>query len=816
MKLSINWCRDFVGIDGAEDIDIKKFCDMMTDSGSKVETYDVLGEDIKNVKVARIVKITPHPDSDHLLICQMDCGEGELHQIVTGAQNVFEGAIVPAAIPPATLPGGVKIKPGKLRGVQSDGMLCSIGELNLTSHDMPGNDNSGICILGEEFADKIGEDICRVLMLSDIVVDYEITPNRPDCLSVIGLAREAAATFDLPCHVPAPAVKPLGDGDDVSNYVKVDIEAPDLCSRYAAKVVKNVKIAPSPLWLRMRLRAMGVRPINNIVDITNYVMLEYGQPMHAFDYKCLDGAHIHVRRAGDGEIYKSLDINAEDTPLTSSMLVIADDNKPVALAGVMGGANSEITDETSLVVFESANFEGVSVRRTAKAMGIRTESSARFEKGMDPETCMPALLRACELVQMLGAGEVVDGVVDIYPGRAEPTVLPLQPDKINAFLGTDISEEYMVSALRKLSFEVDTDKSPAMVHVPTWRADVKCMSDLSEEVIRMYGYNEIETTLPFIRMSEGGRTERQMFEEDLKSLLCGMGLWESVTFSFIGPRSYDMIKLPADSPLRKSVVISNPLGEDTSVMRTTGIPTMLEVLLHNQNHKNPSAMMYEAATVYIPNGEDELPTEKKSLCIGMYGAGDFYSLKGICERVLGFAGIRSYTTVSNRKGGTYHPGRCGELVGVNAIGDENGIHYGTLGQIHPDVAKAYGLSGEIYAAELDLEAIYENRSMKHEFVHLPKYPSTSRDFSFVCDEELEAGRIESVCVRVGGKLLVDAYVFDVYRGEGLGEGKKSVSVRIVLRAPDRTLTDEEADKTAAKILSAMEKELGVTLRGVQK
>ncbi|MCD7943801.1 MAG: phenylalanine--tRNA ligase subunit beta [Clostridia bacterium] len=814
MKLSINWCRDFTKIDSADKIDIKKFCDRMTDTGSKVETYEVLGGDIKNVKVAKIVKITPHPDSDHLLVCEMDCGEGTPRQIVTGAQNVFEGAIVPAAIPPATLPGGVKIKSGKLRGVPSDGMLCSIGELGLTSHDMPGNDNNGICILGEEFADKIGEDILSALMLSDIVVDYEITPNRPDCLSVIGLAREASASFDIPCEVPAPAVEPMGDGDDVSNYVKVDIEAPDLCPRYCAKVVKNVKIAPSPLWMRMRLRAMGIRPINNIVDITNYVMLEYGQPMHAFDYKCLDGAHIHVRRAHDGEIYKSLDINAEDTPLISSMLVIADDNKPVALAGVMGGANSEITDETSLVVFESANFEGVSVRRTAKAMNIRTESSGRFEKGMDPETCMPALLRACELVNMLGAGDVVDGTVDIYPGKAERTVLSLEPEKINAFLGTDISADYMVSALRKLSFEVDTESEPAKIYVPTWRADVKCMSDIAEEVIRMYGYNEIETTLPVIRMAEGGRTERQSFDEDLKSLLCGMGLWEAYTFSFIGPKSYDMINLPKDSPVRNSVVISNPLGEDTSVMRTTAAPSMLEVLAHNQNHKNASAMMYEYATVYIPNGKDELPTEKKSLAIGMYGSGDFYRLKGICERVLGFAGVRDYSAFSVDGGGEFHPGRCAELRGVNMIGDETGVIYGTLGQIHPDVAKNYGLSGEIYLAELDVEAIYENRRMTHEFIHLPKYPSTSRDFSFICDEKLEAGKIEALSRRVGGKLVEQAYVFDVYRGEGIGKDKKSVSVRVVMRAPDRTLTDEEADKTAEKILSAMKNELGITIRGV--
>ncbi len=798
MKLSYNWCGDFTKV---SDIPIKEFADRMTDTGSKVECWEELGLDIENVVVAKIVSMERHPDSDHLWICQMDCGEENLRQIVTGAQNIFEGAIVPAAKSPANLPGGVKIKSGKLRGVMSDGMLCSIGELNLTSHDMPGNDNSGICILGEEFAEMVGRDIRDALMLRDTVVDYEITPNRPDCLSVIGLAKEAAVTFGREYDIPTPEVKPLGDGDDVTNYIKVDIEAPDLCPRYTAKAVKNVKIAPSPLWLRMRLRAQGVRPINNIVDITNYVMLEYGQPMHAFDYKCLDGAHIHVRRAYDGELYKSLDINDEDRPLKSSMLVIADDNKPVALAGVMGGANSEITDDTVTVIFESANFEGVSVRRAAKAMNIRTESSARFEKGMDPENTMPALLRACELVQLLGAGDVVDGVIDEYPGKKELRTVPFDYDRINKFLGTDLTREYMVDILEKLSFKVVGDA----VVVPSWRADVECMNDLAEEVIRMYGYNEIETTLPIIRMTEGGRTERQQFEENLHGLLCGMGLWESTTFSFIGPKMYDMIRLPENSDKRSCVVISNPLGEDTSVMRTTALPSILEVLSHNQNHKNESAAMYELATVYIPTSPETLPNEKKTLVIGSYNKGDFYVLKGECESVLGLAGIENYKIVTERENPTFHPGRC-----ANITLDGNVI--GTLGQIHPEAASAFGLSGEIYAAELDMEAIYENRHLYHEFRHLPKYPATSRDFSFVCDEELEAGKIEEICTKAGGKLTESVTVFDVYRGAQVGEGKKSVSIRVTLRAADRTLTDQDAEKATEKMLKALSAELGIALR----
>ncbi len=798
MKLSYRWCEDFTKV---TDIDPKLFADRMTDTGSKVECFERLAEDIENVVVAKILKIEPHPDSDHLLICQMDCGEGAPRQIITGAQNVFEGAIVPAAKAPASLPGGVKIKAGKLRGLPSDGMLCSIGELGLTSHDMPGNDNSGICILGEEFADKIGVDIREALLLSDVVFDYEITPNRPDCLSVIGLAKEAAVTFDRPYTIPEPKDETVGDGDDVTNYIKVSVEAPDLCPRYCAKAVKNVKIAPSPLWMRMRLRALGVRPINNIVDITNYVMLEYGQPMHAFDYKCLDGAHIHVRRAHDGELYRSLDINAEDTPLTSSMLVIADDNKPVALAGVMGGANSEITDETATVIFESANFEGVSVRRTAKAMNIRTESSGRFEKGMDPENAMPALLRACELVRLLGAGDVVDGVIDEYPGRRPVRTVKFEPERINAFLGVHLTREYMEETLRKLSFGVEGDT----VTVPSWRGDVECMNDLAEEIIRMYGYNEVETTLPTIQMAEGGRTPRQDFDEKLHSLLCGMGLWEAATFSFIGPRSYDAIRLPADSPKRNSVVISNPLGEDTSIMRTTALPSILEVLQHNRNHKNESAAMYEIATVYIPTSPDTLPNEKRALFIASYNSGDFYTMKGIAERVLMFAGIKGYKTKTVTDDPSYHPGRCAALT----LGDET---LAVLGELHPDVSAAYGLSGTVLAAEIDIDRIFELRDTHHEFRHLPKYPSTYRDFSFVCSEELEAGRVEDICLEAGGKLIESAVVFDVYRGIQIGVGKKSVSIRVTLRAEDRTLTDEEADKTTDKILRALADKLGIALR----
>ncbi|NLM56917.1 MAG: phenylalanine--tRNA ligase subunit beta [Clostridiales bacterium] len=803
MKLPLQWCSDFTNI---KDIDIKTFCDRMTDTGSKVEGWEENARDIENVVVGRVVKMERHPDSDHLWICEVDVGEASHRQIVTGAQNVFEGAIVPVAKAPAKLPGGVEIKSGKLRGVVSDGMLCSIDELGLTSHDMPGNDSSGICILGDEFADKIGADIRDALLLRGVTVDFEITPNRPDCLSVIGLAREAAVTFNRDFSVPAPSVKVSGDGDDVSNYIRVDIEAPDLCPRYCAKVVKNVKIEPSPLWMRMRLRAAGVRPINNIVDITNYVMLEYGQPMHAFDYSCLDGAHIIVRRARDGELFRSLAENDTDRPLSSSMLVIADEKKPVALAGVIGGANSEIKPTTTTVVFESANFNGVSVRLSAKAMNIRTESSARFEKGMDPENAMPALLRACELVTMLGAGEVVDGIIDVYPGKKEKRTVKFEPDRINAFLGTDIPRSKMEEILSSLGFGIEAGGD--FVTVPSWRGDVSCMNDLAEEIIRIYGYNEVTTTLPLVRIKQGGRTQRQQFELSLHELMCGMGLWETETFSFIGPRYLDMIHVPEEDIRRNCVVISNPLGKDTSIMRTTALPSMLDVLSHNQNYKNASAAMYELATIYIPTGVDTLPEEKKVLVVGMYGGGvDFYHLKGICERIILSAGISGYKTVAIRDNPSYHPGRCGEIRLTD------GTVLCVLGQVHPEVAEEFELSGEIYAAEIDVEAIFERRAGVREFRPLPKYPAVWRDFSFVCDEEIEAGSVVDVCCEAGGELVESAYIVDVYRGEQVGEGKKSVSVRVHLRASDRTLTDAEADAIAAKMLDEIGRRLGASLRG---
>ena len=794
MDLSRKWLTDFVDV---TDIPDKEFCDRMTDTGSKVEGYTVLGADIENVVVGRILSVKKHENSDHLQICSVDVGEDEPVQIVTGAQNIFEGAVIPVAKADSTLPGGVHIKPGKLRGVDSFGMLCSIGELGLTTHDMPGTVEDGICILGESFADKIGTDIREALLLSDTVVEFEITPNRPDCLSVIGLAREAAATFARPAKIPTPVVRE--SGDDVNQYIKVKIDAPDLCPRYTARVVKNVKIEPSPLWLRMRLRAAGVRPINNIVDITNYVMLEYGQPMHAFDYACLDGSAITVRRARANEDFKSLD--DKDHTLDDKMLVISDDKKAVALAGVMGGANSEITDATKVVVFESACFDGPSVRITSRKLGMRTEASGRFEKGLDRENTYGALERACELINLLGAGEVVTGVVDVYPGKKEQTVVRLEPERINRFLGIDVSADYMRGVLESLCFKVEGDK----IYVPSFREDVLCMNDIAEEVVRIYGYNKIESTGISGNMTQGQRSPSQSFEAGLHRLLCGLGLDEINTFSFISPKYYDKIGLPKDSAKRKSVTIRNPLGEDTSVMRTTALPSILEVLARNANFSNEKVGLYELATTYTPTGEDTLPEERKVLTIGFFGRGDFFTLKSICETVARYARIRT-DYVRQSENPSYHPGRCAELY------THEGVRLGILGQIHPVVAANYNMTQPVYVAEIDVPALFANRGAEPQYRPLPKFPATTRDFSFVCAEGLEVGAIEKVMYRSGVKLLEDVKLLDIYRGAQVGEGKKSVTFRIVLRSADHTLTVDEADKAAKKILAAMERELGITIR----
>lgn len=800
MNLSRKWLTDYVDV---TEVNNKDYCDRMTDTGSKVEGFEVLADDIDNVVVGKITKITKHENSDHLQICMLDVGEENEIQIVTGAQNVFEGAVVPVAKAPAKLPGDIVIKAGKLRGVESNGMLCSIAELGLTTHDMPTAIENGIFILNdldEAVNFTLGMDIKEALMLSDDVVEFEITPNRPDCLSVIGLARESAASFDKELNIPTPKVNGIADGDKIENYIKVDIES-SLCKRYSARVVKNIKIEPSPLWLRMRLRASGVRPINNIVDITNYVMLEYGQPMHAFDYKCLDGSHIIVREAGEGECFKSLD--DIDHTLKAGMLVISDEKKAVALAGVMGGANSEITDETKTVVFESANFDGPSVRVTSRALGMRTESSARFEKGIDEEATIPAIERACELVELLGAGDVVDGIIDVYPNKKAVREIKLDSDRINSFLGTNISKEEMIRILTSLTFKVENDT----VYVPSYRDDVEGMQDVAEEIARIYGYNEIETTNVVASLTQGERTPHQAYDVKVKDTLCAMGLYEINTFSFISPKYYDKICMPKDDKRRYSVVISNPLGEDTSVMRTTSMPSMLEVLSKNHNLKNEEAMLYEVATIYLPNEDKtKLPEEPKEIAIGMYGSVDFYDLKGVIEGLLDNCGIKGYYVRAEENDPSFHPGRCAKIYA------NNDTCLGIFGEIHPLVSANYSFTKRVYVGVLDFEAMFDNHIAESKYTPLPKFPALTRDFSFVCDESLEVGTIEGVMKKAGVKLLESVKLFDIYRGAQVGENKKSVSFSVSLRASDRTLNDEEADGAVKKILKALEKELGITLR----
>ncbi len=810
MVLSRKWLSDFVD---CNDTPIKAYCDRMTDTGSKVEGFELLGSEIQNVRVGLIKEVKQHPDAERLVVCQVDCGEKTI-QIVTAAKNVFEGAYVPVCYCPAdekrvtVLASGDQIKCGKLRGIVSEGMFCSIEELGLTLHDMPNAPTDGILILNayEELTYKPGDDIVDVLQMRDEAVEFEITPNRPDCLSVIGLARESAASFEKKVTIPTPVVKE--SGDDVNNYLDIAIKDTAKCFRYSARVVKNVKIEPSPLWLRMRLRASGVRPINNIVDITNYVMLEYGQPMHAFDYKCLDGKHIEVRTAGDKEKFMTLD--DQERFLEPDMLVIADGAKPVAIAGVMGGANSEIKDDTTTVVFESAMFLGSSVRVTAKKLGMRTDSSSRFEKGLDAENTIPALERACELVGLLGAGEVVSGIIDVYPIKKEIATVKLEPERINKFLGINVSAERMVEILESLDFKVDGD----IITVPSYRDDVRCMNDIAEEVVRIYGYNEIESSDIVSAMTQGGLTDKQKLREAVHAELCGFGVDEIYTYSFMSAKLYDKIGLAADDIRRKSVEIMNPFGEDSKTMRTTMIPTMMETLELNWNNGTQEASLYEIAKVYVPRKnvvtnihglEGTLPDERQKIMIGFYGNGDFYRMKGMCDEIFALAGIKAaYTPCADDS--VFHPGRCAKVTA------EDGTELGILGELHPVNAQHYTIGAKVYLAELDFENIFACANMKKSFKALPKYPASTRDFSFLCDEDMTVGAIEFAMRRSGVSIIENVKLFDVYRGKQLGEGKKSVSFSVTLRSADHTLTVEEADKAAAKILRGVERQLGITIR----
>ena len=895
MILSRKWLNEFVDV---SDISDREFDEAMTLSGSKVETVTALDESLKNVVVGKILSMEKHPDSDHMWICQIDVGQAEPTQIVTGAWNIHVGDLVPVAQHKSLLPNGTKIEKGKLRGVVSNGMLCSLKELNLTAeHDYPyavitpaallndykpldpekpsipadikagdkvfgpvvcgkvleceaqsygqyhttldiggataspdtacSNLHAGdlvayntktdsICTLEDLHAEqkefphciadgifvlnedvKPGDDMAVVIGADDHVVEFEITPNRPDCLSVIGLAREASATFGRPLKLHTPEVK--GCGGSIAELVDIDIEDGDLCPRYTARMVKNVKIQPSPAWMRERLRNSGVRPINNIVDITNYVMLEYGQPMHAFDFSCVEGGHIIVRTAREGETIQTLDGNQRK--LTTSMLCICDENKPVCVAGVMGGANSEIVGDTAMVLFESANFNGTSVHRTAAALNMRTDASSRYEKGLDPMNTLKAVERACELVELLGAGEVVEGVMDVIAKDSNPVTVKLEPEKVNGLLGTDVSREEMVRILEALDFKVEGDT----IHVPSWRSDVEHYSDIAEEVARFYGYNNIPDTLSNGLTARRGLTDIQQTENLLGSVCRAAGYDEIITYSFISPTYYDKIDLPKDSPLRDSLKILNPLGEDTSIMRTTTLPSMLEILTRNYNFRNKSAKLYELGRVYFKRA-DGLADEPKVLTLGAYGGGmDFFALKGAVEAVLKQLRIETVRFLADTENPSYHPGRCAKVY----CGDRL---LGTLGQIHPHVAGNYGVDAELYAAELRFDALYESKGSQPLYQPLPKFPAVTRDIAVVCDASVTVGELEDA-IRKGAKgLLKDVALFDIYTGVGIAPGKKSVAFNLTLRSDDRSLTAEEADADVKSILTALEQECGAVLR----
>ena len=795
MKLNREWINsEFVDLSHISD---KEYVDTLTVFGQKVETWERMDADIKNVIVGQVTEIVRHENSDHMWVCQINVGKDEPVQIVTGAQNVKQGDMVPVAMHNSWLPGGVHITKGKLRGVKSNGMLCGLEELGLTLGDFPNAILDGIWILNDEDC-TIGQDINEVIGNDDTIVDFEITNNRPDCYSIIGLARESAAAFGKTMNHHEPVVK----GSDAGCiFEKLDVEVPaeELCNRYTARMVANVKIGPSPKWLRRRLRANGVRPINNIVDITNYVMLEYGQPMHAFDYRYITSGKIVVREAVEGETLTTLD--GVVRPLKPGMLVIADDTRAIGLAGVMGGENSEIMDDTTTVVFESANFNGTSIRQTALALGMRTEASGKFEKNLDPMMTVPAVQRACELVEMLGAGEILDGTIDIINYVPQPKTLTLEPERINHLLGTEIPREDMVKYLELLEIGVEGDT----LHIPSFRPDLNLMADIAEEVGRSYGYNEIPTT-PFKTSTQGGYSEFMILENKAGQLCRSLGYSEIITYSFVSPAIFDQIRLPADSCLRNAMRIQNPLGEDTSIMRTIALPSMLEILSRNANYHNKAAKLYEMAKIYLPTEGQDLPAEPKMLLLGAYGEGTtFFSMKGELEAIL--KGLRmpkaSYTAVKDNP--SFHPGRCAKVT----IG---GVDVGYMGQVHPLVCKNFDMDMEVYCAEIDFSKMSELVLPEPTYVPLPKYPTVTRDLSVMCDEALTVAEVEAVMTAAAGKLLRGIKLFDIYRGKGVAEGKKSLAFSLELRADDRTLTDADSEGVVTKVLEALSEKLGVSLR----
>ena len=793
MNLPMSWLNDYMDID----VTPKEYSDRLTMTGSKVEGWENMGESVQNVVAGKVLTCEDHPDSDHLHVCTVDAGTGEILQIVCGAPNVKAGIIVPVALVGAVLPDG-KIKKGKLRGVESYGMLCSHDELGITEDMLGYEPEYGILILPDDT--KIGTDIKDIFGMNETVVEFEITSNRPDCFSIIGLARETAASFNKKFTIPE--VKFNENSENIADTISVDVQDKDKCKRYCARMVKNVKIGPSPSWMQERLRACGVRPINNIVDITNYVLLEYGQPMHAFDLRDLQDNKIIVRRANDGEVIKTLD--EQDRTLTSNDLVIADGGRAVAIAGVMGGFNSEVKDDTTTVIFESATFDGASVRLTAQRVGLRTESSSRSGKGLDYNNTVPAVERACQLVEELGCGENVGGMIDVMGNVTDMQPLAFRPDKINAFLGTEIPTEDMVKYFDALEIKVDLDKMT--VTPPSFRPDLEGEADIAEEVARFYGYDKIPVTLLSGEATCGMKTERQQVQDRVNELLTAQGMYEIYTYTFTSPSIFDKLNIPKDSEMRNVVKITNPLGEDTSVMRTTTIASMMDILSRNYNYRNPSAKLFEIGKIFIPTTDGELPNEPVKITMGMYGDNvDFYDIKGICETMFAQLNVKNVKYEAVTDNPTFHPGRCAKISAGNKV-------IGIIGEIHPAVSRKYGIETPVYIAELDFENVFLNIKTDIKFKELPKYPAVTRDIAMLVDKTVPVADIENVIKKASGKMLESLQLFDVYEGKQIPEGKKSVAYSAIYRSADRSLTGDEVQKVFDKVVKNLENQIGAQLR----
>ena len=806
MNTSLKWIKALVpGLDCTA----QEYTDAMTLSGSKVESYEQLDADLDKIVIGQVKKIERHPDADKLVICQVDIGEPELTQIVTGATNVFEGAKVPVVLDGGRVagghdgtktPGGIKIKKGKLRGIESNGMMCSIEELGSTREMFPDAPVNGLYIFGEDA--PVGENAVSYLGLDDSVIEYEITSNRVDCFSVLGLAREAAATFDKK-FVP-PVVTETGNNEDVNDIVKVTVKDADLCSRYTARVVKNVKFAPSPKWMQERLRSHGIRPINNLVDITNYVMEEYGQPMHAYDLDTIAGNEIIVRRAAKDEKFVTLD--GQERQMDDSVLMICDAEKAIGIAGIMGGENSMITENVHTMLFEAACFDGTNIRKSSKKIGLRTDASAKFEKGLDPNLAMEAMNRACQLVEELGAGEVVGGAVDIYPVKREGIRIPFEPEKYNKLLGTDIDKETMIGYFKKI--DLGYDEATNEILVPSWRQDLLCDADMAEEVARFYGYDNIGVTLPSGESTAGGKSFKLRMEEKAREVAEFCGFSQAMTYSFESPKVFDKLLIPADSDLRKTVVIYNPLGEDYSIMRTLPLNGMLTSLSTNFGRRNKDVRLYEMGNIYLPKQVPltELPEERMQLTFGMYGDGDFFTMKGVVEELLSQLGLRSKAEYDPTADLPFlHPGRKASVV-------YDGTVIGYLGEVHPTVAANYAIKERVYIAVIDMPEIVSRASFDYKYEGITNFPVSSRDLSMVVPKNILVGDIEKVFDERGGAYLESYELFDVYEGEQIEKGFKSVAYSLKFRGKDKNLEENDITSAMKKILNGLE-QMGIQLRG---